>query len=142
MKKIRSQNGVYELPYVVSGRWSVYTNVHSAHVSKLVEVGPVTPQPLVVLRLPPTGTLVVRAVDRQGRPVEGVHIRVVHPSGVPGYGFPTDEKGEMRRELRAEVWHVGRSARRGLGFEGKPLSIQVKPHAETVVEFTVEREER
>lgn len=141
MREEASRTGIYELPYIVAGRWHAYTNVASAHVAEMVEVGPTAPEPLVVLRLPPTGTLVVRAVDPQGRPVRNVHIRIVHPSGIPGYGFPTDEKGEMRRELRAEVWHVGRTARMGLGFEGQPLEIKVKAHAETVVEFTVRRED-
>jgi hypothetical protein len=142
MKEEFRLNGVYELPYVVAGRWSVSCNVHSAHVSKTVEVSPATPEPLVVLRLPPIGTLIVRSVDRQGRRVEGVQIRVVHPSGRPGYSYPTDEKGEMKLELRAEAWQVGRAARIALAFAGQPLSIQVKPHAETVVEFTVERGQR
>jgi hypothetical protein len=137
-----SKDGAYELSYIVAGRWKVYANVHSAHVTETVDVGPATPNPQVVLCLPPTGPLIVRAVDKQGRPVKGVQIRVVHPSGMPGYSFPTNEKGEMRRELRAETWQVGRAARFGLGFEGEPLSIEVKPHAETVVEFTVEREKR
>ena len=58
------------------------------------------------------------------------------------YGYETEENGEMRLQLPAETWQVGRAAGIVLGFEGKPLPIKLKAHGETVVEFTVVRKER
>jgi hypothetical protein len=141
MREEASRTGVYEIPYVGTGRWKVNVDARHARGTGTVDVGPATPEPLVVVRLPPTGVLVVRAVDGQGRPVENVQIQVDHPSGRPSYSYPTDEKGEMRLDLPAETWKVGRAARRSFGFEGKPREIEVEAHAETVVEFTVRRED-
>jgi hypothetical protein len=136
MEELRRADGVYVLPYVKPGRWCVQVNAGDAHAEGgPVEVGPASPEPLVVVRLEPRGTLVVRVVDRQGRPAAGVQIRIEHPTGTPGYSYPTDGKGEHRRDLTAQAWRVGLADRPG--WLGEPLSVEVKADQENVVELVV-----
>ena len=66
--ELRSPTGVYTIPYVQEGRYRPFVNVGWSHTSApTLTVGPKTPTPTVELRLPATGQLVVRVVDRHGR---------------------------------------------------------------------------
>ncbi len=137
MEEASSANGVYTVPYLHEGRHTAYVNAKSAHVSvRDIDVGPDSPNPEVVLRLPATGTLIVKAVDANGNPVEGVDIRVTDRSEIPGYMYTTNREGEIRPlELTAKTWLVGLTDI--LDWKGKPQEVEVQPFTETRVKVKV-----
>lgn len=77
----------------------------------------------------------MQTVDAAGKPVPNVQVLVQDPSGCPSYNYPTNDAGELRRELSAREWQVG--VAEGLGWKGEPKTVEVLPDRENVVELVV-----
>jgi uncharacterized GH25 family protein len=88
--------------------------------------------PEVTLKLPPTGSLVLKVVDAAGKPVPEQTVYVEHESGIPMLSFDADGKGEVRvRHLPVGKWVVevvGRPERRAIEVKpGAELKLTMKP---------------
>ena len=120
MKDAPGDNGVYRVPYVRAGRFSVWVNGPGGSLGACdnVEVGPKNPEPEAVVTLD-LAVLTIRVVDAKANPVPGVDVRIENADdekGMPGFTDPTNHRGEVWWSVEVHRWRVRiQDANRGTG---------------------------
>jgi hypothetical protein len=131
IEEIPSANGVYTIPFVLPGTYDATASAGSAVAPEVgVELVEGAPAAEVTVKLPPTGTLVVRVV-RGGKPAEEAFVMLDTESedAIEQMGT-TDASGRARfLHLPVGTWTVAVP-----GF-GEPQRVDVKAFAERTLTF-------
>jgi hypothetical protein len=117
----------YVMPYLSEGEFCAVASVDAVQATATVSFGPVVRDADVAMRLPPMGTILVRAVDAVGVPQGDVQIRIEDRQDGRDVFGNTSREGLYRLRVPAHRWHVGLA--HGLAFKGVPQSVEVEANA-------------